>query len=134
MAWACIACTAAVLGHRWHIMHAIQLWRMIPVPFYGPWNDEVRTNMYYLWSASYLSMASHMGALSLGVLAYLALTSPAFMAGFARHTANMPASPLRFMSGRSQHACARCRDLLHACAPAGTAARRHARQQRSWRL
>lgn len=75
---------AAVLGHRAYVMIRIELWNLIPVPFYGPFTAETRANMYYMWSASYLSLASHLGSLSLGVLAYLGLSSPRFIKMLAR--------------------------------------------------
>lgn len=79
------ACTiVAVLGHRAFVMNKIQLWKMIPVPFYGPFTAETQARMYYMWSASYLSLASHLGSICLGVLAYLALSSPNFVRWLAR--------------------------------------------------
>lgn len=67
-----------------YVMNKIQLWNMIPVPFYGPWTPETQAKMYYMWSASYLSLASHLGTLSLGVLAYLCLSSPSCMQALTR--------------------------------------------------
>ena len=85
MGWAAACTVVAVLGHRAHVMNRIQLWNMIPVPFYGPFTAETKAKMYYMWSASYLSLASHLGAMSIGVLAYLGLSSPSFVKSLARY-------------------------------------------------
>ncbi len=82
--WAAAATVAAVLGHRGHVMNRIQLWKLIPVPFYGPYTAETQAKMYYMWSASYLSLASHLGSMCLGVLAYLALSSTTSVRWLAR--------------------------------------------------
>ncbi|BDA44071.1 hypothetical protein COCOBI_05-2550 [Coccomyxa sp. Obi] len=83
--WAAACTVVAVLGHRAYVMNRIQLWNMIPVPFYGPFTAETQAKMYYMWSASYLSLASHLGAMSIGVLAYLGLSSPSFVKSLARY-------------------------------------------------
>ena len=87
---ACTACIAAALAHRAYVMVRVRLWAMVPVPFYGPFAGDTQARLHYLWSASYLSLASHLPALCLGVLAHLALSSPAFMAGFARSAVGQP--------------------------------------------
>ena len=56
-------------------MQHTRLWDLIPIPFYGPYHGDNMARMHYMWSASYLSLASHAPALSLGVQAYLALSS-----------------------------------------------------------
>ncbi len=85
MGWAAACTGVAVLGHRAYVMNRIQLWNMIPVPFYGPFTAETQAKMYYMWSASYLSLASHLGTMSIGVLAYLALSSPSLVKSLARY-------------------------------------------------
>ena len=64
------------LVHRLYVMNIVRLWEMIPIPFYGPYRGDILLRMNYLWSRSYLSLLSHATPLCLGVLAYIALTSP----------------------------------------------------------
>ena len=83
MAVGCRECASGIailaivtsLLHRLYIMQRTRLWELIPIPFYGPYPGDSLARMHYLWSKSCLSLASHAPALSLGVQAYLALSS-----------------------------------------------------------
>lgn len=67
-------CIAAQVVARFIVAQASSLWRIVPLPAFGPMTPEVAQAWDFLAGWSYLPLSARVGALSMGILVALAVS------------------------------------------------------------
>lgn len=77
-------CIAAQIIARFIVAQASGMWRIVPMPAFGPMTPEVARAWDFLAGWSYLPISARLGALSMGVLVALAVSDERWRQSISR--------------------------------------------------